>query len=176
MFIGRLPSRRPHWSLALLLASDDQTRGPAGPSNLTDSTEAHTLALFLHGHGNIIIQEIEMKILFRVIHKPKATNSSRLHLGSFRTQGDEFLAPAFRVISYPRRPAPVWGWLPTQGDELTRPIWLLVDKQRLPRSMLSALQGSTIIGVHATCQAAAGSRMPQDLYWDRRRHRRSSWR
>ena len=79
IFIGRLPPRRPHWSLALLLASGNQTRGPAGPSDLTDGAEAHTLALFLHGHGNIIIQEIQMKKkLFRVFSKPKATNSSRL--------------------------------------------------------------------------------------------------
>ena len=47
--------------LALLLASGDQTKCPAGPSDLTDGAEAHTLALFLHGHGNIIIQEIQMK-------------------------------------------------------------------------------------------------------------------
>ena len=35
--------------------------------------------------------------------------------------------------------------------------------------MLSSLQGSTIIEVHATCRSAAGSRIPQDLCWDRRR-------
>ena len=56
IFIGQLPPRRPHWSLALLLASADQTRGAAGPSALTDGAEAHIWALFLHGHGNIIIQ------------------------------------------------------------------------------------------------------------------------
>ena len=36
IFIGQLPLRRPHWSLALLVASGDQTRGAAGPSALTD--------------------------------------------------------------------------------------------------------------------------------------------
>ena len=56
IFIGQLPPRRPHWSLALPLASGDQTRGAAGPSDLTDGAEAHILALFLHGHGNIVIQ------------------------------------------------------------------------------------------------------------------------
>ena len=56
IFIGQLPPSRPPRSLALLLASGDQTRGAAGPSDLTDGAEAHILALFLHGHGNIIIQ------------------------------------------------------------------------------------------------------------------------
>ena len=101
-----------------------------------------------------------MKKLFRVIYKPKATNSSRLHLGSFPTQG----APrVFRVG--------VCGQ-PTQGDELTRLTSLLVDAGSLPRDLLSLLLA---FAIHATCQAAAGSRLPQDLCWDRRRHRRSSW-
>ena len=38
IFIGQLPLRRQHWSLALLVASGDQTRGAAGPSALTDGT------------------------------------------------------------------------------------------------------------------------------------------
>ena len=56
IFIGQLPPRRPHWSLALPVACSYMNRGAAGPSDLTDGAEAHILALFLHGHGNIIIQ------------------------------------------------------------------------------------------------------------------------
>ena len=73
------------------------------------------LALFLHGHGNIIIQEIQMKKLFRVIYKPKATNSSRLHLGSFPTRGAPRLFRAGVCCQ------------PTEGDELTRLIWRFAD-------------------------------------------------
>ena len=61
---------------------------------------------------------------------------------------------------------------PTQGDEFTRLIWLLVDAGRSPRDLLSLLLG---FAIHSTCQAAAGSRFPENLCWDRRRRRRSSW-
>ena len=158
-----MPPRRQQWSLALPVACRYMNGGAAASLDLPGGAEICNLALFLHGHGKLIIQEIQMKKLFRVIYKPKETNSSRLHLGSFPTQGAPRL---FRVG--------VCGQ-PTQGDELTRLIWLPVDEQRLTRSLPSSLQGSTIIGVHATCQAAAGSRIPQDLCWDRRCHRRSSW-
>ena len=90
IFIGQLPPRRPHWSLALLLASGDQTTGAAGPSALTDGAEAHIWALFspwAWKHNN----SVNSKKFFRV--KPKATNSSRLNLGPFPAQGDEFLVP-----------------------------------------------------------------------------------
>ena len=65
---------------------------------------------------------------------------------------------------------------PTQGDELTRLIWLLVDEQRLPRRMLSSLHGSTIIEVHPLVKLLLGlGGSTPDLCWDRRRRRRSSW-
>ena len=78
IFLGRLPPRRPHWSLALLLASGDQTRGPAGPSDLTDGAEAQIgpFSPWAWKHNNS--RNSNEKKLFRVSSKPKGTNSSRL--------------------------------------------------------------------------------------------------
>ena len=108
-----MPPRRQQWSLALPVACGYMNRGAAASLDLPGGAEICNLALFPHGHGKLIIQEIQIKKLSRVIYKPKATNSSRLHLGSFPTQGAPRL---FRVGVCCQ---------PTQGDELTRLIWCI---------------------------------------------------
>ena len=78
-FIGQMPPRRQQRSLALPVACSYMNRGAAASLDLPGGAEICNLALFLHGHGNIIVEEIQMKKSFRVIYKPKATNSLRLH-------------------------------------------------------------------------------------------------
>ena len=81
------------------VACSYMNRGAAASLDLPGGGEICNLAFFLHGHGKLIIQEIQMKKLFTVIYKPKATNSWRLHLGSFPTQGAPRL---FRVGCQPK--------------------------------------------------------------------------